>query len=197
MYTSFRKAIAILGLLVTGAVLAAPAGAQCPFDPQALLQQQSWHGTAQVGLMRVDFRREDMDDIVGFWNTTLSLKGSGGAPDQIIDKGLQQWHADGTEFLNSSGQHPLTQNYCLGVWRKTGPSKYTLNHFAYLYDTAQNVIGLANIREEVIVNHDGTAFTGVFAIQQYDALRNKLGGLLKGIVKGKRIDIDTSAQDIL
>ena len=195
----FRMMLAITGLS-TGVLFTATAHAQCNAaarwqEPQ--LHHESWSGSFGVRLRYVDSRRDDdSDDIVGFWNTTLTAKGNVAVPDGVIDRGLQQWHADGTEFLNSSAQHPLTQNFCMGVWKKVGPL-YVLNHFAYNYDAGQNLIGLTSIREEVAVNHDGKTFTGVFAIQGYDTLRNKVGPLVKGLVKGKRIEADTSPQDIL
>jgi hypothetical protein len=47
--------------------------------------------------------------------------------------GFSQWHSDGTEILNSS-RPPATSNFCLGVWEKTGPFAYKLNHFALSSD---------------------------------------------------------------
>jgi hypothetical protein len=53
-----------------------------------------------------------------------------GPPDDTpIDSGYVQWHSDGTEIMNS-GRPPQNGDFCLGVWEKTGRSRYKLNHFA-------------------------------------------------------------------
>ena len=101
MESLFRKVLAIFSLIVSGAIFAGSASAQCnaalPSAP--LMHKQSWHGQ-QGRLMFVDSRGRE-DDIVGFWNIVLTSKGSSGIPDgSVLDKGLQQWHADGMEFLN-------------------------------------------------------------------------------------------------
>src|SRR4029077_2486440 len=73
---------------------------------------------------------KDNDPIVGFWRVNLVSKGNSGIPDgAILDAGFSQWHSDGTEILNSS-RAPETQSFCLGVWKKTAPFHYKLNHFA-------------------------------------------------------------------
>jgi hypothetical protein len=78
---------------------------------------------------------------VGFWKIKFVSEGSSGIPDgTVIDNGLAQWHSDGTEIMNSS-RPPATGNFCLGVWQKSGPSSYKLNHFALAYDVSGNFIG--------------------------------------------------------
>lgn len=196
MKSSLLKSLAVGGLFVVGALQSFDASAQCSIAlPQFEVQQQSWRGDAPLPLMRVDWRHRG-DDIVGFWNIVVTAKGNPTIPDgTVLDRGLQQWHDDGTEFLNSSAQHPLTQNYCLGTWEKTGPFTYKLNHFAYQYDTSQNVTGVARIREEVKVSRDGDEMTGTQVVDVYDNLRNHLA-TVKGVLVGKRITLDTTAQDI-
>ncbi len=195
MNTVLRKVLATVGLVAVGTLYSASASAQCSaaFPPQ--LQKQAWHGQAPR-LMKVDWHDDD-EDIIGFWNIVLTSKGSTGIPDgTILDKGLQQWHPGGTEFLNSSGQHPLTQNYCMGAWKRVGRSTYVLNHFAYSYDTNQNVIGLARIQEDVTVSRDGMHYAGTFRIRGYDNARNVVYEF-KGTVAGTRITTDTTASEVL
>ena len=178
----------------------AVASAECGAVQVPQMQQQSWHESG-YRLMPVSFGNDDRDQdpIAGFWNILLTAKGNvGGPPDgTVIDKGLQQWHADGTEFLSSSAQNPQTGNYCIGVWEKTSDSTYALNHFAYLYDLTGKSIGLVNIREEVKLSHDHSTIAGTFEIQAYDPLRNKIGGLLTGKVVGHRITIHSKPSEIL
>ena len=99
--------------------------------------------------------------IVGFWHVKFISKGTGFIPDgTVVDMGFSQWHSDGTEILNSS-RPPATSNFCLGVWEKTGPFAYRLNHFALssdLKDVANTNIACRFDRLFVALN--ATEFTG-------------------------------------
>ena len=199
MKTSFQKTLSIAGIVMASALWADAASAGCyshdAFSDAPKMQQQSWRGTGQLRMTLVDWQHHD-DDIVGFWNIVVSSKGNPGIPDgTVLDRGLQQWHDDGTEMLNSSAQHPATQNYCLGTWVKTGAYTYKLNHFAYSYNADQSVAGLVRIRETVKVSRDGAAMTGTQTVDIYDNLRNHLT-TIQGTLVGARIDQDTTAQDI-
>jgi len=105
-----------------------------------------------------------------------------------------QWHSDGTEILNSS-RAPETQSFCLGVWKKITPFHYRLNHFAISWANG-NLLGPGNIRENVILSHDGNSFTGTFTVDQYDQAGHILVHLV-GQIEGKRITVDTSVTDVL
>src|SRR5580700_8655167 len=111
--------------------------------------------------------------IVGLWNFQFVSEGNTGhtppIPDNaLLDFGYQVWHSDNTEFTNSGGHNPATQNYCLGAWGKTGFNAYELNHFALQYDTSGNVTGNANIKQQVTVSPSGDSFSGTFTIDIYD-----------------------------
>jgi hypothetical protein len=112
-----------------------------------------------------------------------------------VDQGFSQWHSDGTEILNSS-RPPATSNFCLGVREKTGPSAYKLNHFALSSDLNGNMIGPANIRENVTLDSHGATYSGTFSIDQYDTSGNLLAHIV-GEVKATRITVDTKVSDIL
>jgi len=134
--------------------------------------------------------------IVGFWHVKFISKGTGFIPDgTVVDMGFSQWHSDGTEILNSS-RPPATSNFCLGVWAKTGPSTYKLNHFALSSDLNGNMIGPANIREDVTLDAHGTGHSGTFSISQYDTSGNLLVQIV-GEVKATRITVDTKLSDLL
>jgi hypothetical protein len=142
-------------------------------------------GTAPVGA-----------PIVGFWHVTFISKGTGFIPDgTVVDMGFSQWHSDGTEILNSS-RPPATSNFCLGVWEKTGPSTYKLNHFALSSDLNGNMVGPANIRENVTLGSQGTTYSGTFSIDQYDTSGNLLAHIV-GEIKATRITVNTKLSDIL
>ena len=134
--------------------------------------------------------------IVGMWKITeLSMGNTNHNPPipdgTQIDFGYAQWHPDGTEFYNSSGFAPATQNYCLGVWVQTGINRYQVNHFALTYDMTGVYTGIINILETVTVSIGGTKYSGTFTINAYDTKGNQVNHLT-GQVTGERVTIDTT-----
>ncbi len=166
---------ALAGILV--AMFAVNANAECgSFQKShfgASLHQQSWEGTylsSPASLLSV---ADSGEPIVGFWKVTFTSEGTPGIPDgTVIDQAYSQWHSDGTEIMNSS-RPPVTQSFCLGVWKKVGGLCYKLNHFAISYacsesatalpwDPNNNLVGPGNIREEVALSPTGKKFNGTF-----------------------------------
>jgi hypothetical protein len=195
------RLIAVLAVMLFGTMLTPWASAQCGFwDSSRLgpLRFQPLSGQAPTesrpgSLLVVSDDRSDGAAIVGFWKVLFVAEGNNppGPPDGVtIDFGFQQWHSDGTEILNSGMRAPATGNFCLGVWKKTGRSRYKLNHFALSYDPAGNFVGPANIREEVVLDRDADSYSGSFAITQFDQKGNLIGGVV-GRVTGTRITVDT------
>jgi hypothetical protein len=122
--------------------------------------------------------------IVGMWSVSFFAGGD------MIDFGYQVWHGDGTEFTNSGGRAPSTQNFCLGVWAQTGAFTYKLNHFALSYDPSGNFNARVNIKEDVVVDPKGNSFAGPFTIDVYDP---KSGALLQhvgGRIVGQRVTVN-------
>jgi hypothetical protein len=122
--------------------------------------------------------------ITGFWKVQLSL------PDgTVIDDGYTTWHADGTEILNSS-RPPISGNFCMGVWKRTGRSTYKLNHFAMEWDpSGTHFIGPINLKEEVILDRSHNSYAGTFTVDQYDTNGNIIGHGA-GNVTAQRITVD-------
>jgi hypothetical protein len=138
----------------------------------------------------------DNDPVVGFWKVKLTAKDTPGIPDgTVLDDGFQQWHSDGTEIMNSS-RVPATGNFCMGVWKKTAPSKYRLNHFGLSWDLSNTYVGPANIRSNIVLSNDGNKFTGTFTIDQYDTNGNVLAHL-QGQIVGKRVTVYTGVASVL
>jgi hypothetical protein len=109
------------------------------------------------------------DGIVGLWHVLLVSQGSQYIPDgALIDNAYVQWHSDGTELTNSS-RPPATGAFCMGVWEKTGPSTYRLNHVALSWNPDGTFQGPASIRQEVTLDRKGDKYSGTFTIVQYDA----------------------------
>src|ERR1035438_8831624 len=140
-----------------------PAASACgyPTQPQSSLTTQQLRLDPQNPLEAVSSAGLARDQsaashgssvsIVGMWNIQFISMGNTmhtpGIPDGAqIDFGYGQWHSDGTEFFNSGGRAPATQNFCLGVWQQTGRYTYVLNHFALSYDATTGLLnGKVNI----------------------------------------------------
>lgn len=122
--------------------------------------------------------------ITGFWKIQLSL------PDgTVIDDGYATWHADGTEIINSS-RPPISGNFCMGVWKRTGRSSYKLNHFAMGWDpSGTNFIGPTNLKEQVVLDRSHNSYVGTFTVDQYDTNGNVVAHV-EGQVTGQRITAD-------
>jgi len=197
MKAAFKKITAALAVALVSLILGAVANAGCGDIPKpgVSLQPQAWQGmgVGSASLLQVS---ENADAIVGFWQVTLTAKGNPGPPDDtVIDKGFSQFHSDGTEILNSS-RAPVTQSFCLGVWKKVSPGHYKLNHFPISWDQNSNLVGVANIREDIFLSRNGKSFTGTFTIDQYDQSGNTLAHLM-GVVSATRITVDTPASSLL
>jgi hypothetical protein len=129
-------------------------------------------------------KREVGAPITGFWKVQLSL------PDgTVIDEGYTTWHADGTEILNSS-RRPISGNFCMGVWKRTGRFTYKLNHFAMEWDpTGTTFIGPLNLKEEITLDATHNSYAGTFTVDQYDTSGNVIGHG-NGNVTAQRITVD-------
>jgi len=120
--------------------------------------------------------------IVGMW----SFKQTVGSA--TVDFGYQQWHSDGTEVMNSGTRAPATQNFCMGVWKPTGPRTYHLTHYALSYDaTTGNLNAKVIIKEDVTVNLAGTTYSGPFTIDVYAPTGTTLLQHVAGQVSGQRV----------
>lgn len=186
MNTIIRTIAATFGGAVIATLLAPYASAGCgeiPVRPSAGILRPS----SQFVL--VSDNEPAGAAVVGFWKITFVSQNNTGIPDgTVLDAGYAQWHSDGTEIMNSS-RPPATQSFCLGVWKKIGPSTFKLNHFALSFDLSGNPAGGSNIREEVTVDHGGNKYTGTFAIDVFDN-----NGIhvrrIAGLVTGERITAD-------
>lgn len=194
--TAGAFAIALLG-----PALVSTASADCtyrgaPAAGVALPQSGSAPAGYEASLVSTANDRRADDGIVGFWRTKLVSEGNAGIDDgTVIDDGFSQWHSDGTEMIVSLFA-PATGNICLGVWEKVGPSSYTLNHFGFAFDANGVFLGLAQIREHVVLDRRGHRFGGTFTFEQYD-LAGALVARLAGRVIATRITVRTTIQQVL
>ena len=201
---------AITSILIAGAVgmLLVPAANACgptqlepPFvmrqlriDPQNPLELFT---TASLARDRGSAAAVGVASIVGMWDIQFLSEGNTthkpSIPDgAMIDFGYNQWHSDGTEILNSGARAPAQENFCLGVWQKTGTSTYQLNHFALNYDPANGtLLGKINIVETITLSAGGTTYSGTFVYTVFDTKGNKTDQLA-GQVTAQRITVDTT-----
>ena len=202
MRTIFKTAVMATFAMLVLAGCVSRANAQCGSSDwlqKGAIQQQSWDGGgpfATASILRVSSQPGAGAGIVGFWKVKFVAEGNVGIPDgTVIDNGFAQWHSDGTEMMNSS-KPPATGNFCMGVYQKSGPSSYQLNHFALGFDASSNFIGPAQIQESVTVNKKNNQYTGTFTIDQYDPMGNPLAHVA-GNVTATRVTIDTPIGDVL
>jgi hypothetical protein len=200
MRTVFKKVALALGVFLSVAVLAMTASAECGnlARPRsgATLKPQSGQDLFQSGaLLSVN---QSNDSIVGMWQVKLIAKGNGpdGPPDDApIDSAIVQWHADGTELMNS-GRPAQDGNFCMGVWQRVGGLRYKLNHFALGNDTANapggvgNPAGPTHIRQDIFLSRNGNSYAGTFILDAYDTSGNQVAHIV-GVVSGTRITVNT------
>ena len=200
MRTIFRAAIAATFAFVLVAMcFVSKASAQCGSVLSSNLesiQPQLLEGQPQFMPVSFPVLGSQNDQIVGFWRAKFISEGSSGIPDgTVIDNPFVEWHSDGTEIMNST-RAPVTQSFCMGVWQKTGPLSYELNHFALGFDTSNNFVGPAQIQEDVTLNKKANQYTGTFKTVQYDASGNVLAEVV-GNITAIRITVNTTIQQVL
>ena len=192
--TAITGTLAVVSLAV-GPVTEASAG--CPNLPgfkAGAVQSISWQRKGEFGpgspLLVAD-TDDSVDGIVGLWRVTYV------APDgTVFDEGLQQWHSDGTEFHWDTGAPPAGGNFCLGIWKKTGRSHYTMNHFFQNWDPTTNSLQFrGQIREEIDLDRSGDEHFGTVTVDGYDPTGNFLFHQ-QGTVHATRITVKTDLKDL-
>lgn len=191
-----------LAIVLLGVVWVSPATAQCgsfKLHNAGTLEPEAFPGVTELrraSLSLAAVQQGADDRIVGFWKVKFLSEGNPGIPDDtVIDNAFVEWHGDGTEIMNSS-RPPATGNFCLGVWHKSGPSSYDLNHFGLSSDPGGNLIGPAQIREQVTLDRKGNRYEGTFTIDQYDVSGNPLAHV-SGRITATRITVETPVADVL
>lgn len=192
MKMTIQNLAAAAGLAFAAMLFPAPANAGCgsySFGQPISLRPAVWTPQEQPAMERVgDSSSNGREPIVGMWKFQFKATDGSG----FADFGYQQWHSDGTEMANSGGRAPATQNYCLGVWEKTGDRTYKLNHFGFNYDQITgDLTAEAHIGEEVKVSRDGQKLSGTFTIDLYDPTGTTVVQHVQGNVTGTRVTVNT------
>ena len=78
-----------------------------------------------LGYKTVSNNDADDEPVVGMWHVLFTAKGNGGGPPDgtPIDNALVVLHGDKTGDYGFRTA-PQDGEFCVGVWEKTGPSKY-------------------------------------------------------------------------
>lgn len=184
MSKSFRACVKASAAVVVGfgAIAFATSASACGSD--ALTHAASLQDAQSLGslLHQADMGSPGNHAIVGMWSFTMTPTAGPG------DFGFQQWHSDGTELMLSGGRTPIINNYCMGVWRQTAPSRYHLNHLAISYDaTTQKIDARVNIKEDVTLDPSGNSYTGSFTLDVYDPTGRTMVASQHGQVTAQRV----------
>ena len=184
MTTTFRRLVIAAATLTSAAALAPAAFAGCGGAPVHPASYQVDSNDAPLirtaWVTPADFQPRG---IVGLWSFSFVAGG------QQIDWGYTEWHPDGTEITNSGGHSPASGNFCLGVYRQTGPSTYHLKHFPLGYDpTTGLLVAKIILTEDVTLDRTGANFSGPFTIDVYDPTGVTLLQHVAGTVTGHRVE---------
>jgi hypothetical protein len=170
-----RRLLAGAAALTAVAAFAPAAFAEC-----ASIQPASY----QVGSndARLILANLGAQGIVGLWSVSLM---AGGVQ---VDWGYSAWHSDGTEIMNSGGHSPASGNFCLGVWRQSGPNTYHLKHYPLAYNpTTGQLAAKIILTEDVTIDATGAAFAGPFTEDVYDPTGGALLQHVAGTITGHRV----------
>jgi len=206
MKPPLKKFALAVGIILIGTLLSGNAFAGCGDSTKsklgASMLPQMWDG--QSGSFLPISASSSDDRIVGMWHVTFTAEGNeSGPPDGTpIDNSLVVWHSDHTEIMASS-RPAQDGDICMGIWEKTGKSKYKLNHFAWFAnDTANAPSGIGNptgpvrLLEEVTLSPDGRHYAGTFTVDAYDVAGNPVAHIV-GTIAATRVTIDTKVSDLL
>jgi hypothetical protein len=188
MKLTIREALATAGIAALGLICAPTGSAQCTSSPLARPSVTNWPEVksmsaeavaAEASAPRDQIGNPSPVSIVGLWRTTAT---SGG---QVVDQGIDAWHADGTETLNDTAPG----HFCLGVWERTGPFSYKKYHPGFQFDPNGNLVGTVVIREQVVLARNGNSYSGTQTVDFFDLNGNNFLHLTAAIT-GQRLTAD-------
>lgn len=207
MKTKLWKSAPVAVALALALVTIPNAPAQCMLSKK-VVKPATWSSSHVAGqrLVRAALLKSDDDDgdssIVGMWHVIFTAQTLNGAStNTVIDDAIAVWHKDGTEIMNSS-RPAQDGNFCLGVWAKTGRSKYHLNHIPWAGNDPTNApYGIGNpqagvqLIEHVTLAQDGKNYSGTFTLTAYGS--NKQPSVtFTGVLAAKRITTNTSITEL-
>jgi hypothetical protein len=189
----------VLQALAVGAAFVSTASAGCGDVSNLQPPFQFVQSPSMALAMHKDSSSNPMNNVaspIGMWNIQFISQGNGGhnppIPDgALVDFGYNQLHSDGTEILNSGAHTPATQNFCLGVWVRSGMFTYEVNHFALSYNSTTGALAAkVNIREQITLDPSGNQYTGTFVINVYDPTGAQQVDHIAGTIMATRVTVD-------
>lgn len=202
MNSAFNKFALALGIVLAGTLLCGNAFGACGNYSKSKVVPQSWNGRSAL-FLPISASASD-DRIVGMWHVTFTAQGNdAGPPDGTpIDNSIVVWHSDGTEIMNSN-RAAQDGNFCLGIWEKTGPSNYKLNHMPWAGNDTSNAPsgignpqGAAQLVEEITLSPDGKHYSGRFTLDAYDPSGANVAHIV-GVISATRVTVNTNVKDLL
>jgi len=207
MRVTYRAVTATLSAAVAGMLLVPAASACALGDQPGPLAIQQLLPDAQNPMALATFSSLARDQssassatsasLVGMWSFQLISQGNTTRNPSIADGaqlnfGYIQFHSDETEIQNSGARSPAQQNFCLGVWQKTGRYTYQVNHYALNYNGSTGVLmGRIILIETLTLSPGGTSFSGTFVENVFDTTGNKTDHLT-GQITAQRMTLDTT-----
>jgi len=202
MKSAFNRFALALGILLVGTFLSGKSFGACGEYSKSKVAPQSWNG--QSTLFLPTSAKASDDPIVGMWHVVLTAQGNeAGPPDGTpIDNGMNIWHSDGTEILNSD-RPAQDGNICIGIWERTGKSKYKVNHIPWGGNDPSNApggignpLGATQLIEEITLSPDGNHYRGRFTLDAYDPSGNQVVHVV-GVLSARRVTINTKVKNLL
>ena len=106
--------------------------------------------------------------IVGTWIATWFV----GSTNQIYDRVITVFHADGNETENDIAVAPATENVCYGVWEQTALDTFKMRHLGWVFDVNGVFMGFVEVVATVSLIDHGAKFQGQYVLEQYDVAGN-------------------------
>jgi hypothetical protein len=125
--------------------------------------------------------------IVGMWTVDFYV----GTSNQLYDRAIEQFYADGNEMTTDVAAAPATDNTCYGVWEHAENRTFKLKHIGWVFDTNGTFIGRFDLTATLHVARGGDSFSGTYVADVKDTSEQVMpGSQAKGVLIGKRFKID-------
>jgi hypothetical protein len=125
--------------------------------------------------------------IVGMWTVDFYI----GTSNQLYDRAIEQFYADGNEMTTDIAAAPATDNTCYGVWEHAADRTFKLKHIGWVFDTNGTFIGRFDLTATLKVGNHRDTFTGSYVSDIKDLSEQVIpGSQAQGVLKGKRFKID-------
>ena len=144
---------------------------------------------AGAAVAQSNLRTDDSDaakNLTGTWNVVVTPP----LPDQPF-RSIMTFTEDGNLIETAAGPPlPALGNPGMGVWGKTGDSRFAWTFVFYDYDISLQLIDTGKVRAALKLDKSGDRFTGRVEVTIYDLAGNILFSGPGGTVEGKRLKLE-------